>query len=116
MRSNRHLLLGLATAWTAIYASSVPAADPGLPGTSPRIVAAAEKEGRLVIYSTTDSAAVQPLLAEFATLYPRVSVQYQELASSELHDRFTREVATGQRSADLLWSSAMDLQNRSAER
>lgn len=110
MRSTHHLLLGAATAWAVVFATRSPAADPGLPGTSQRIVAAAVRERPLVIYSTTDTASVQPLLEGFAALYPKISVQYRELSSSELHARFIREVAARQRSADLLWSSAMDLQ------
>jgi iron(III) transport system substrate-binding protein len=73
-------------------------------------VRAAEDEGRLVIYSTTDAGVVQPLLNDFQVLYPRVAVEYEDLTSTELHHRFVAETQLGRDTADVLWSSAMDLQ------
>lgn len=74
------------------------------------IVRAAEDEGRLVIYSTTDANLAQPLLKDFQALYPRVAVEYEDLTSTELHHRFVAETQFGRDTADVLWSSAMDLQ------
>lgn len=95
------------------------AATPGIgapkpPGTAPQIVAAAEKEAKLVIYSTTDSASVAPLLKDFGALYPKISVEYNDMNSTEIYNRFVSEAAAGSGSADLLWSSAMDLQMKLA--
>ena len=39
-----------------------------------------------------------------------MSVEYTDLNSTELYNRFIAEEAAGQGTADLLWSSAMDLQ------
>jgi iron(III) transport system substrate-binding protein len=74
------------------------------------VVRAAEDEGRLVIYSTTDANVVQPLLDDFRLLYPRITVEYEDLTSTELHHRFVAETQFGRDTADVLWSSAMDLQ------
>ncbi len=74
------------------------------------IVAAAQKEGKLVVYSTTDSASAEPLLKDFKALYPFLQVEYNDLNSTELYNRFISEAAAGAGSGDLLWSSAMDLQ------
>ncbi|SRR5579871_2484150 len=73
-------------------------------------VAAARREGRLVVYATTDTAAVAPLNRAFEERYPGVKVEYREMESNELNRRFMGETATGRPSADVLWSSAMDLQ------
>ncbi len=78
------------------------------------IPGAAQREGRLLIYSTTDSASAQPVLADFKTLYPAISVEYNDLNSTELYNRFTSEAAAGADTADFLWSSAMDLQMKLA--
>ncbi len=86
------------------------AADPTRPATSPQILAAAEKEGKIVIYSTTDSVATAPLLKDFGALYPKITVEYNDMNSTEIYNRFLSEAAAGGGSADLLWSSAMDLQ------
>jgi hypothetical protein len=74
------------------------------------IVRAAEDEGRLVVYSTTDLAVAQPLIDDFRSLYPRIAVEYEDLTSTELHHRFVAETQLGRDTADVLWSSAMDLQ------
>jgi iron(III) transport system substrate-binding protein len=76
----------------------------------PETVAAARREGKVVVYGTTDRAAARPLIDDFGALYPGVEVDYRELGSVEAHDRFLRESAAGAASADVLWSSAMDLQ------
>ena len=47
-------------------------------------VTAAQKEGKLVIYSSTDSASVEPLLQEFKALYPFLQDQYNDLKTTEL--------------------------------
>lgn len=74
----------------------------------------AGKEGRVVIYSTTDQSAVAGLIRDFEQCYPRVKVEYNDLNSAELHARFLSEIAAGEPSADVLWSSAMDMQMKLA--
>jgi iron(III) transport system substrate-binding protein len=73
-------------------------------------VAAAQKEGRLVVYSSTDSASAEPLLQDFKSLYPSIQVEYNDLNTTEIYNRFIAEAAAGAGTADFLWSSAMDLQ------
>jgi iron(III) transport system substrate-binding protein len=83
---------------------------PGYPADYGKIIEAANKEGRLVLYTNTDSFAAGMLLKDFAELYPRIRVDYTDLNSGELRDRFLAESAAGTDTADLLWSSSMDLQ------
>src|SRR5215467_10677914 len=71
---------------------------------------AAQKEGKLVIYSSTDSASVDPLLQDFKSLYPFLQVEYNDLNTTEIYNRYVAETAAGTGTADFLWSSAMDLQ------
>src|SRR5215813_14828251 len=80
------------------------------PATSPQVLKAADEEGKILIYSTTDSAAAGPLLKDFAEYRPKISVDYNDMNSTEVYNRFVSEAAAGSGSADLLWSSAMDLQ------
>jgi iron(III) transport system substrate-binding protein len=96
-----------AVLWAAAAQAQVPA---GYPVDYAATIDAAKKEGRLVVYSTTDAAAANALLKDFATLYPGVKVDYTDMNSTELYSRFIAEVAAGTGTADLLWSSAMDLQ------
>jgi iron(III) transport system substrate-binding protein len=95
-----------------LVASAARAAEK--PATAADVVAAAEKEGKLVVYSTTDSALVQPMLKDFGSLYPKIPLEYNDMNSTELNTRYLSEVAAGAGSGDLLWSSAMDLQMKLA--
>jgi iron(III) transport system substrate-binding protein len=97
----------LAALATAALAQSVPA---GYPADYAQIIAAANKEGKVVIYSALDTKAAQPLIKDFNALYPGIKVEYSDLNSTELYNRFIAEAASGQGSADVMWSSAMDLQ------
>jgi iron(III) transport system substrate-binding protein len=85
-------------------------APPGYPADYAQTIAAANKEGKVVIYSALDTKAAQPLIKDFNALYPNVKVEYSDLNSTELYNRFIAESASGQGSADVMWSSAMDLQ------
>ncbi len=82
----------------------------GYAATYEATIRAAESEAGLVVYSTTDIAVARHLIADFRVLYPRIEVEYEDLNSTELHHRFIAETHLGSRSADLVWSSAMDLQ------
>ncbi|MEO5766147.1 MAG: ABC transporter substrate-binding protein [Casimicrobiaceae bacterium] len=82
----------------------------GYPADYAQTIAAANKEGKVVIYSALDTKAAQPLVKDFSALYPNVKVEYNDMNSTEMYNRFIAEVASGQGSADVMWSSAMDLQ------
>jgi iron(III) transport system substrate-binding protein len=81
----------------------------GYPTDYSKIVDAAKKEGRVVIYATTDAVAANPLVKDFQAAFPGIQVDYSDLNSTELYNRFIAEVAAGS-TGDVMWSSAMDLQ------
>jgi len=70
----------------------------------------AEKEQALHIYGNADVEAVRPLIDAFRRQHPEIQVTYQDINSTALNARFLAETRAGQPSADLVWSSAMDLQ------
>jgi iron(III) transport system substrate-binding protein len=74
------------------------------------IAAAADREGTVEIWSTTDRDRVEALLADFRRLHPRIKVVYSDLHGSALQTDFLRAAKAGRGTPDLLWSSAMDLQ------
>jgi iron(III) transport system substrate-binding protein len=88
--------------------------DAKRPATQPEVVAAAAKEGKLLLYSTTEATAMAPLLRDFTALHPQIAVEFSKMNSTEIYDRFVSEAAAGGPSADFLWSSAMDLQMKLA--
>jgi iron(III) transport system substrate-binding protein len=73
-------------------------------------VNAAALEGVVTIYTTTDETEAADLLAGFHALRPNIRIEYDELNSTELYDRFVTEAAAGKGTGDLVWSSAMDQQ------
>jgi iron(III) transport system substrate-binding protein len=64
----------------------------------------------VTVYSTTDTAIFQPVIADFRKLHPDIRLDYVELDSQPLVDRFLRESRTGKPRVDIVFSSAMDLQ------
>jgi hypothetical protein len=62
---------------------------------------------RVCVLSTTDQAAVRPLIDAFERRHAGLRVDYRELGNIELIESF---LSDGGSSADVLWSSAMDLQ------
>ncbi len=81
----------------------------GYPADYAKVVEAAKKEGKVVVYATTDAVAANPLIKDFQALYG-IQVEYSDLNSTELYNRFIAEAAANAGTGDLLWSSAMDLQ------
>jgi iron(III) transport system substrate-binding protein len=107
----RRLALGSALlAGLALSGQAAGALPDGYPAAYGAIISAARDEGKVVVYSTTDLSAVAALIRDFELLYPGVKVDYNDLNSTELHNRYLAETAAHRPSADVLWSSAMDLQ------
>ena len=74
------------------------------------LVDAAKKEGKLSIYSTTDSGEAGAMLDAFRKEYPFIQLEYADQNSTEMYNKFVAEAAANSGTADLMWSSAMDLQ------
>lgn len=107
----RHALSLAFIATALAFGSGAQAQVPqGYPADYAQTIDAAKKEGKVVIYATTDAVAANPLIKDFETLYPGIKVEYSDLNSTELYNRFIAEAAANNGTADVLWSSAMDLQ------
>lgn len=83
-------------------------------GLSARAVAAeagaADGRGELLIRGTTDRAAAADLLAGFRALNPDIAVRYVKIVSTELFADVAKPSGAPDTAADVVWSSAMDLQ------
>ncbi len=112
MKMSKHIVgAAMAVVFAGAAMAQVPA---GYPADYQKLIDAAKKEGKVVIYSATDSKAAAPLIKDFNALYPGISVEYNDMNSTEIYNRFISEAAAGGNTADVLWSSAMDLQMRLA--
>jgi iron(III) transport system substrate-binding protein len=69
-----------------------------------------ESRDSLTIYSTTDTEVIDPVLRDFQQLNPEISLRYELLDAAPLYERYVRETRDGHAEADLLMSTAMDLQ------
>jgi iron(III) transport system substrate-binding protein len=106
--------VAIAAALTSFAVPALAQTPAGYPASYQQLIDSAKKEGKLVVYGATDSKAVQPLVKDFNALYPGISVEYNDMNSTEVYNRFISEVAAGGDTADVLWSSAMDLQMKLA--
>jgi iron(III) transport system substrate-binding protein len=77
--------------------------------------AARPTEGEVRVYAALDAALAGDLIKDFQTLYPKIKVDYVDQSTTELYNRAISEAAAGTGSADLLLSSAMDLQFKLVE-
>ena len=101
----------LSLAGAMLAAISLAAAPPvGYPADYQKLIDAGKKEGKVVVYATTDSKSADPIVKDFEALYPGIKVEYNDLNSTELYNRFIGEAAAGAGTGDVTWSSSMDLQ------
>jgi len=82
----------------------------GYPRSYDALIAEARVERGVRVYGNADTAAMASLVAAFRRAYPGVAVAYVELESRDLYRRVVTETRSRRASADLVWSSAMDLQ------
>ncbi|WP_260928950.1 ABC transporter substrate-binding protein [Novosphingobium sp. 9] len=90
--------------------SAVSQRPAGYPRSYDRLISQAKAEGAVRIYANADRAELVPVVVAFKRAYPGVKVFYADLGSTEMFRRYTSEVRAHHYSADLVWSSAMDLQ------
>ena len=92
------LLLLLPMSGSAVAATLYPAFDD-------------EAAARTVtIYSSLDEDVSRPLIRAFQAANPEVAVAYHDMQTLEIYERILRETDAGEPTADLVISSAMDLQ------
>ena len=98
----RHVISAVFTAIVFALSGAAHAQAPqGYPADYAKIVDAAKKEGKVIISSTTDAVAANPLIKDFETLYPGIKVEYSDLNSTELYNRFIAEAAANNGTADM---------------
>jgi iron(III) transport system substrate-binding protein len=102
------LRFSLLTVAVLASASTLATLPQGYPADYQKVVDAATKEGKVVVYSTTDTKAAGPLIQGFEAAYPGIKVEYNDMNSTELYNRFISEQASGGSSGDVVWSSSMD--------
>jgi iron(III) transport system substrate-binding protein len=90
----------------AILALSLPAT--AAEDNRTRFPAPRTETGNLTIYSTTDLAAMKPLIEDFQSTSPGISIDYIEYLTNELHALASEACRKDQPLGDLLLSSSVD--------
>lgn len=103
MRLLQRASLALALLSSVASAQEVP---DGYPPGYADLIRAAETEGAVSVYSSTDSKSVAGLLQAFQARYPKIKVEFVDQSSNEVYTRFTSEFAAGQGTGDLAWGGA----------
>lgn len=70
----------------------------------------ARREGEVQVYANVDGEAVAQLIAAFEARHTGVRVHFHDLTSDTLNARFLAEAKARKPGADIVWSSAMDMQ------
>jgi len=105
------IFLKIALLATSVTATAVVAQRPaGYPRSYDQLISDARAERQVRIYGNADRAELLPVVAAFRKRYPGITVLYADLGSTEMYRRFVTETRAKLLSADLVWSSAMDLQ------
>jgi iron(III) transport system substrate-binding protein len=103
-------VVALVAAVSLAPASALAQVPPGYPASYQAVIDGAKKEGKVIVYTPTDTNAGRPLVREFESLYPGVKVEYNDMNSTEIYNRVIAEAASNNAGADVVWSSAMDQQ------
>lgn len=64
----------------------------------------------LTVYSSLDAPLNAPLIAAFQAENPNIAVRYEDMLTGRIYDRIVAETDAGEPTADVAFSSAMDLQ------
>lgn len=74
------------------------------------IIEAAKAEGKVVVYAPIDAPAFRPFAEDFESLYPGVKIEFTDMQTTALYNRYLSEMAAQADSADIIWNTPMDLQ------
>ena len=69
-----------------------------------------EKARVLVVYSSLDRPLAEPMIAGFQKANPAIAVHYEEMLTGDIYTRIVEETNADKPTADVAFSSAMDLQ------
>src|SRR6266852_4055502 len=86
--------------WVAVIALPVAAQE-----TTPELVAAAVKEGRVVWYSAVDVKVAEAVAKTFRTAYPKIQIDVERAGSERVFQRINQEYQSGIKNVDVVNSS-----------
>jgi len=91
--------------WKLIALAGVIALPAIAQETTPAMVAAAEKEGKIVWYNSVDVKVAEAIAKAFKEKYPKIDVQVERAGSERVLQRVNQEMQAGIKAADVVNSS-----------
>src|ERR1700709_176863 len=99
--TRRDILKGSAALGLTVFASPLKAAAPEPTAITPALVEAANKEGKVILYSSMDLPVGEKLGKAFEAKYPGVQVQIERSGSERLFQRVAQEYGSNIHAADV---------------
>src|SRR6195952_4092948 len=100
--SRRDIVKGSAALGLTMFASPLKAATPEPTAITPKLIEAASKEARVILYSSMDLPVGEKLGKAFEAKYPGIQVQIERSGSERLFQRVDQEIGSGVRAADVI--------------
>src|ERR1700686_5237913 len=103
--SRRGLIKGSAALGLTVFASPIKAAAPEPTAITPTLIEAANKEAKVILYSSMDLPVGEKLGKAFEAKYPGIAVQIERSGSERLFQRVAQEFGSDIHAADVINSS-----------
>src|SRR5450432_1181414 len=103
--SRRGLIKGSAALGLTVFASPIKAAAPEPTAITPGLIEAANKEAKVILYSSMDLPVGEKLGKAFEAKYPGIAVQIERSGSERLFQRVAQEYGSNIHAADVINSS-----------
>src|ERR1039458_5171420 len=103
--TRRDVIKGSAALGLTAFAAPLKAAAPEPVAITPDLIEAANKEAKVILYSSMDLPVGEKLGKAFETKYPGIQVQIERSGSERLFQRVDQEFASSIRAVDVINSS-----------
>jgi iron(III) transport system substrate-binding protein len=104
--SRRDVLKGAgAAAATTVFASPLSAAAPPATTITPQLIAAAQKEGKVIYYTSIDLPLAEKIAKSFEAKYPGVAVRVERTGAERVFQRIGQEYSSNIHAVDVVNSS-----------
>jgi iron(III) transport system substrate-binding protein len=103
--SRRDVLKASVVIPVGIWASPMRAAAPEASAVTPQLIEAAQKEGKIVYYTSIDLPVAEKIAKAFEARYPGVAVRVERSGAERVFQRVAQEYASGIRAVDVANSS-----------
>ena len=103
--SRRDVLKASVVIPASLYAAPLRAAAPEASAVTPQLIEAAQKEGKIVYYTSIDLPVAEKIAKAFEAKYPGIAVRVERSGAERVFQRIAQEYASGIRAVDVANSS-----------